>query len=148
MTIYIILSAFLFWLIILTWSFYKLKHHYTILLSNTKNKSLDDVLDNLLKKDGELGTSLDNIKAELTKQIQQSQSHIQKIGLVRFNPFERTAGEQSFVISLLNQKDSGLVINFIYTKEGLRAYTKKVIQGKGDKYDLSEEEKLAIKESN
>ena len=67
--------------------------------------------------------------------------------MVRFNPFERSGGEQSFVLALLNNLNSGLVINFIYTREGLRTYIKKVKAGKGEKYELSEEEKEAIDKS-
>ena len=74
--------------------------------------------------------------------------HFQKIGLVRFNPFERVGGEQSFVIALLNNLNSGLVINFIYTREGLRTYIKKIREGKGEKYNLSNEEQEAVKKSS
>ena len=50
-------------------------------------------------------------------------------------------------LALLDKEDSGLIINFIYTHEGVRVYTKKVKQGKGEEYQLSEEEQRAIKES-
>jgi len=49
---------------------------------------------------------------------------------------------------LLNKKNCGLILNFIYTRDGLRVYTKAVKDGKGDKYQLSEEEKKAVETSH
>ncbi len=80
--------------------------------------------------------------------IEESKYYFYKIGMVRFNPFERSGGEQSFVIAVLDKQNNGLVINFIYTRDGLRTYSKKVKNGKGQEYDLSEEEQKAIEKSN
>ena len=88
------------------------------------------------------------LKKELKEEILSSRLHIQKIGLVRFNPFERMGGEQSFIIALLDKEENGLTLNFIHTKEGLRVYTKKIKNGKVEEYDLSEEEKKAIEKSS
>lgn len=70
--------------------------------------------------------------------------HIQKIGLLRFNPFKDTGGDQSFILSFLDSHDSGLIISGLYSRSGTRWYAKKVTHGKGDDYDLSDEEKKAI----
>lgn len=84
---------------------------------------------------------------DLYKQVQQL-SHSQKesftkIGIVRFNPFERVGGEQSYSIALLNDKGSGFVQTYLYSREGVRTYCKEVTEGKG-KEELSQEEKKAI----
>jgi hypothetical protein len=91
---------------------------------------------------------LEIVKKELREEIKVSTLHIQKVGLVRFNPFEKTGGEKSFVITFLNYENSGIIINFIYTRDGLRVYSKKVRNGKGEEFELSEEEKKAIEKSN
>jgi len=93
-------------------------------------------------------TDLEEIKKQVKEEMKLSQLHLQKIGLIRFNPFERVGGEQSFVVSLLDKEDNGIIINFIYTREGLRVYTKRVKKGKGEEYELSEEEKKAIEKSS
>ncbi len=108
---------------------------------------IDDILEELLLHNKKFGSEIDRISKELKETIEHSNIPIQKIGMVRFNPFERAGGEQSFVLALLNNKESGIVINFIYTREGLRTYIKKIKAGKGDKYDLSEEEEEAVKKS-
>jgi len=85
---------------------------------------------------------IDIIKKKLEKQIEESKYHLKKINIVRFHPFEK-AGDPSFVLAFLDEKRNGIVINFLYTKEGLRVYTKEIKEGKGN-YPLTEEEEKAI----
>ncbi len=73
--------------------------------------------------------------------------HVQKIGLLRFNPFKDTGGDQSFILALLNTNDTGIVISGLYSRTGTRWYAKRVIDGKGSEYELSDEEKKAVKEA-
>lgn len=70
--------------------------------------------------------------------------NIQKVGLVRFNPFAETGGDQSFCLSLLDGEDSGLVISSLHSRETTRIYAKPVSKGKAAGYDLSAEEKQAV----
>ncbi len=70
--------------------------------------------------------------------------NIQKVGLVRFNPFAETGGDQSFCLSLLDGEDSGLVISSLHSRETTRIYAKPVSKGRAAGYDLSAEEKQAV----
>ena len=71
--------------------------------------------------------------------------HIQKIGLLRFNPFKDTGGEQSFALALVDAHDTGVVVSALYSRSGTRWYAKKVVLGKGEEYELSEEEQKAVR---
>lgn len=141
------MTVFFIWLIFLTMTTLKTKVHYDKLIIRTRKESIDEILDVLLDNQKKLTEENISFKKELREEILSSRLHIQKIGLVRFNPFERIGGEQSFIIALLDKEENGLTLNFIYTKEGLRVYTKKIKNGKGEGYDLSEEEKKAIEKS-
>ena len=147
MVIYAVGIVFFIWLVFLTGIVLKTKTHYNNLISKTRKQKIDDILDELLMTDKKTKEELEKVKRELIEEIKISAFHIQKVGLVRFNPFERSGGDKSFVISFLNQENSGIVINFIYTRDGLRVYSKKVKVGKGEEYELSEEEKKAIASS-
>ena len=148
MVIYIIGVIFFIWLVFLTGIVLKTKAHYNNLISKTRKQKIDEILDELLVIDKKTSQELEIVKKELREEIKTSTLHIQKVGLVRFNPFERTGGEKSFVISFLNHENSGIVMNFIYTRDGLRVYSKKVRNGKSEEFELSEEEEKAIKNSN
>jgi len=148
MIIYIVLALFLIWLAILTSLILKTKAHYNNLISNTRKHKIDEILDELLMVDKKTKEELEIVKKKLQEEIKTSTLHIQKVGLVRFNPFEKTGGEKSFVVTFLNYENSGIIINFMHTRDGLRVYSKKVKNGKSEEFDLSEEERRAIEKSN
>ena len=75
-----------------------------------------------------------------------SQKTIQKIGVIRFNPFKETGGDQSFAIALLDADNNGLIISSLFTREGTRVYTKPIESGES-KYLLSKEEIEALKKA-
>lgn len=142
-----VIGVMFLWLTVLSWYLYRTRKHYFNLVTGTRKEKLDAMLEELINNDRLFSGKVNQITKSLTETIKHSQLALRKIGLVSYSPFERGGGEQSFVIAILNEYDSGLVINFIYTREGLRSYIKKVKEGKGDKYELSEEEIEAIKKS-
>lgn len=70
-------------------------------------------------------------------------SSIQKTAIIRFNPFKHTGGDQSFVLALLDNHDSGLLLTSIHSREGTRIYIKPIAYGSSD-HTLSKEEKSAL----
>lgn len=136
------------WTLILTYIVISTKQHYHRLVSSTKKYNIEDIIEKLISDTQKYEKEIDKIHKNISKIEYSAKFHFQKISLVRFNPFERIGGDQSFVMALLNSNDSGIVINFIYTREGIRVYAKKVSQGRGVEYDLSAEEKEAIKKSS
>ncbi len=71
---------------------------------------------------------------------------IKKVGVVRFNPFIKMGGDQSFVIALLDGKNDGFVISSLFIKEGNRVYTKAIKKGKSE-HTLSKEEIEAVEKA-
>ena len=71
---------------------------------------------------------------------------IQRVGLVRFNPFSSVGSDQSFSIALLDGSNTGIVITSLFSREGNRVYAKPLEKGIS-KYSLSEEEKEAIRKA-
>ena len=67
----------------------------------------------------------------------------QKIGIVRYNAFRDTGSDLSFALALLDEDNTGVVMNGIYSREMSNIYAKPVEKGKSP-YTISEEEKLAI----
>lgn len=86
---------------------------------------------------------MSTIKVELGQQADEGRLHIQKIGIVRFNPFKEIGGDHSFSLALLDGKDTGVVLTGIHTRERTRIYTKQIKNGKCE-FELSAEEKRAL----
>lgn len=76
-------------------------------------------------------------------------SHVQKVGLIRFNPFRELGGDHSFCLAMLDADNSGVVITCLHTRDRTRVYMKDIKKGKSS-FELSNEEKkvLAIAEKN
>ena len=131
------------WLLGLSLGFYWLFRLFKRLTKGTKEGNLVKVLEGILAE--EKGNK-DRLE-ELTKQLRQledlSEYHIQRVGMVRFNPFKDLGGDHSFSIALLDAKDTGLVITSLHTRERTRVYVKAVKKGKAE-HEFSEEEKKAL----
>ena len=70
----------------------------------------------------------------------------QRVGLVRYNPFEETGGNQSFALALLDAAGDGWVLSSLHARSGTRVYAKAIKAGRGDGA-LSEEETAAIRQA-
>ena len=86
---------------------------------------------------------LEKLSQSLEKLKKDSKVHIQKVGIVRYNPFSNVGGDQSFSIALLDDNNSGFVITSLYAQDNNRVYAKSINQGKSE-HSLSKEEEKAI----
>jgi hypothetical protein len=71
----------------------------------------------------------------------------QRVGLVRYNPFEDTGGNQSFALAMLDADGNGWVLSSLHARTGTRVYAKAVRGGRSDA-PLSEEETAAIRQAS
>ncbi len=142
----IFFSIFFGWLIFITYSLYKIKSHYNNLIARTKKRQIDEILDFLLEKNEFFDKNISQLKKQISQIIIDTQFHFQKISFFRFKPFEQK-GEDGFILGLFDEKNNGILINFIYIRDGLRIYPKIIKNGQGLKYQLTNEEKDAINKS-
>lgn len=91
--------------------------------------------------DLEIGLSeTNNYCKKLNDQIKEC---IQKIGVVRYNAYKDSGKDLSFAVALLDEKNNGVVLNGIYSREMSNTYAKPIEEGKS-KYNLTEEENQAV----
>lgn len=139
----IIACALLLWNIFLQWQLTRTKKKIKMFFKGRRARDLEEVIAEHLKKTKEMDKDIkelfskcDNLDARLLRSIR-------KVGVVRFNPFKDTGGDQSFAIALLDEDNNGLVISSLFSREGTRVYTKPIEKG-SSKYHLSDEEEAAI----
>ncbi|HEY8657175.1 MAG TPA: DUF4446 family protein [Candidatus Limnocylindria bacterium] len=105
---------------------------------------LDEILDAQVQQAASLSGRVDalvRLQQELDTALQRS---IQRVGVVRFNPFPDTGGDQSFAIALLDKIGNGLVISSLHSRADTRVFAKQIANGRS-RYPLSDEEQDAIK---
>jgi hypothetical protein len=132
------------WLFILTFFYLKVFSRYTMVTKGGKHKNIATVLEELVKTSQILLKDVDYLKDRCDKIEEDGKFHIQKIGILRFNPFKDTGGDQSFIVALVDGHDTGIVISGLYSRSGTRWYAKRVVEGKPIDHQFSEEEKKAL----
>jgi short subunit fatty acids transporter len=138
--ILIILGA---WSLLLTVVAIIMFNFFRRLIKTSKDLDLKKILEKMMAANKKNSVEIEQIKKEIDKLNDQGKYHVQKIGLVRFNPFREIGGDHSFSLSILDSKNTGIVITGLHTRERTRVYVKAVKNGKSD-VELSEEEKKAI----
>ena len=146
--IFFVLALIFVWLLSLSFFFWRILQHYNRLTNGVSEKGLKAVLDNFLKESELNKKDIEYLKEYSARIEKDGLLHIQKVGLIRFNPFRDTGGDQSFILSLIDGNDNGVIISGLYSRSGTRWYAKRVANGKGIEHELSEEEKKALREAS
>lgn len=116
---------------------------YESIMSGKKGADLEKVIRLRFKE-------MDQIKANakrITKEHKEIKKHLSacysKMGIIKYDAFDDVAGKLSFSLALLNEENSGVVLNTLHSRDGCYIYAKEII--KGESYiPLSDEEKEAL----
>ena len=132
--------------VVLEWQFISLKKKYDIFFQDGKSDSLARHLSKYAADVKDALDKLDQLASFSAKMHRKSLDSIKKVGLVRFNPFGDTGGDQSFCLALLDSHNNGLVISSIHARSGTRFYAKEITGGKPS-HVLSDEEQQAYEKA-
>jgi len=108
--------------------------------------SLEAMLGSRLDKVDEVSRELDELAARMAILEGAQRRAFQRVGLVRYNPFEETGGNQSFALALLDAAGDGWVLSSLHARSGTRVYAKAIKAGRADAA-LSDEETAAIQQA-
>ncbi|MFT4144849.1 MAG: DUF4446 family protein [Mobilitalea sp.] len=97
---------------------------------------------------------IDNLKAEAKKikdEIVQVNDNLlitfQKVGVVKYDAFKEMGGKLSFVLTLLDKNNNGIMINSVHSsREGCYTYLKEIIKGESF-LELSADEKKSLSQA-
>lgn len=141
------LMAIAFLLLVLSVYLYaeisKLKKKSEVLFAGKKAADLEEVILGQIEKTNRIEDAIIALK-DADQRIMHTLSYaLQKVGMVRFNPFGNEGGNQSFAVALLDNYNSGVIILSLYSRDGVRIYAKPVKDGKSE-YQLSKEEEEVL----
>ncbi len=118
---------------------------YNRLTQGVTSRTLSEILTKLLDEEKLTKAELVKVLSEMAKLHKQSLYFYQKLGVIRYNPFADTGGDQSFSLALLNGHDDGVLVTSLYSRTGVRWYIKTIKKGKGMEHSLSKEETEALR---
>jgi hypothetical protein len=122
----------------------RLRHRVDGMTRGVEGRSLEAILDAHLDKVLAVARELDQLAARSTILEADVRRAIQRVGLVRYNPFEETGGNQSFALALMDRNGDGFVVSSLHARTGTRLYAKAIIAGRSDS-NLSAEEAEALR---
>jgi hypothetical protein len=115
-------------------------------LPEGESGGIDEILDRQLKLLGGLSERVDALNKLHHELEALTQRTIQKVAVIRYNPFSDTGGDQSFAIAMLDSLGNGVVLSSLHSRTDTRVFAKPVQSGRS-KFQLSDEEQDAIKKA-
>lgn len=136
--------VFLAWNLTLHWQIHQLRQKIKTLFNGSKITDLEGVIFEQIKRLRQNEKNLKELRDFCGYLESMALKSIQKVGVVRFNPFKDTGGDQSFSVAVLDAQNNGFLLSSLFTRESSRVYTKPIADGQSS-YPLTEEEKEAIR---
>ncbi len=119
---------------------------YRIFMRGKDAMSLEKSFEQQFIEVDRLGEICKNHAAEIMKMKEMMARTTNKIGIVKYDAFPDVGGKLSFALAMLDDGNSGFVLNTIHSREGCYTYVKEIV--KGESYIvLGQEEKEALRQA-
>ena len=143
----LILIVILFVLYVnVTMKYNRLKSSYTTFMRGKDGKTLEESMmsgfsdvEAILKYTKQNRTDIQKLNKKMEKSYQ-------KLGIVKYDAFNEMGGKLSFALAMLDNNNTGWIINAMHSREGCYTYIKEIV--KGESYILlGEEERQALEKA-
>lgn len=114
--------------------------------SGPKGQEMEPVLMSIMQNVEHLEKKQESAQVYMSQMREQLGFAVQRVGIIRYNPFAESGGNFSFSIALLNEHSTGLVLSSLYGRQQNRVYAKNITEGKSE-IPLTEEEEQALKQA-
>jgi hypothetical protein len=125
----------------------RLLGQYQHLMAGTSGGNLEQALNDHVAQVRDTAARL-GVVDQLARRLEQdAYSDLKHMGVVRFNPFHDTGGDQSFAIALADGHGNGVVLSSLHARDVTRVYAKP-LQAWESTYSLTDEERQAIAQAH
>ncbi len=124
----------------------EVEQRYRDLATGTSGGNLEHILHDHVRQVREARDRAGELEETVRRLERTSRHHVQHIGVLRFNPFRDSGGDQSFAVALTDGDGNGVVISSLHGRDATRVYAKPLAAWESV-YPLTDEEKQAIRQS-
>ena len=124
----------------------KLNKKYQKFMGGNEAKSLERYITELIALNKENAERIDDNEAEIRNLYKKQRLNFQKVGLVKYDALQEMGGNLSFVIALLDENNSGFLLNSVHNIHSNYCYAKEIKEGKCS-IALSSEEQGALEKA-
>ena len=121
----------------------RLLGQYQHLMVGTSGGNLESMLNEHIAQVRETADRVESVDQLARRLEKAAYFSLQHLGVVRYNPFSGTGGDQSFAIALVDGHGNGVVLSSLHARDLTRVYAKP-LQKWESTYSLTDEEKQAI----
>ena len=116
---------------------------YKKIMRDGSGRDITEAIINYYEKCSDIMEHYNMAEDRLTRLEKESRACVKKVGAIRYNAFGGNNSNQSFAAAILDDTDSGFVINGVYSRQQTATYLKPINRG-SSVFELSEEEIEAI----
>lgn len=142
-SVIVLFTIIVIWLTGVSLVLYKIFALFNKLTKGVSEADLKKVLENVISKEEANEVKISDLAKRTNWLEEDGKAHVQKLGLVRFNPFKELGGDHSFSLAILNAEDSGIIVTSLHTRDRTRVYMKDIKHGKSS-FELSGDEIKAL----
>ena len=122
----------------------KIDEKYQLFMKGEEGRSLEKAFMRRFQQIEDMSDAQDKLTAQL-KMLEAVQGRsLMKYGVIKYDAFEDVGGKLSFALAMLDETDTGFVLNAIHSKEDCFLYIKEVVNGESY-IMLSDEEIQALR---
>jgi hypothetical protein len=115
-------------------------------MKGSRGSSLEGTLVHLVDECKSLHLFSQTLSQRTKRLEEKAQNTVGKVGIVRFNAFNDTGGNQSFSTAFLSEEGNGVLLSGIHGRDRVAIYAKPVEKFVSP-YELSPEEKDAVEKA-
>lgn len=125
----------------------RLLGQYQSFMRGASGRDLEDILNDHVALVQETAKQVQATDQGVRRLELASRYHIQNLGIIRYNPFHDTGGDQSFAIALVDDHGTGVALSSLHSRGATRVYAKPLVEWEST-YSLSDEEQQAIEQAS
>jgi hypothetical protein len=139
----VVLAGLVGWVILLQVRLGRMSRQYARLVRGVDGRNLEEMLHLHVDEVHQALDTVRTLEAESRRMDRTLEHALQWMGMVRYNPFRNTGGDQSFVWALVDGRGNGVVLSSMHSRDSTRLYAKPLHDWVST-YSLTDEEQEAI----
>jgi hypothetical protein len=124
----------------------KLYRRYDLFMRGKDAETMEDILMDLVDEVDDLKGQEESNAGIFEESMKHMKTSYQKTGIVKYNAFKGMGGNLSFALAMLDQNNSGFILNCVHSTEGSYIYLRTVDEGKTEVV-LGSEEQQALEQA-
>ena len=124
----------------------RLMNRYESFMNGKDAENLGDAIEENFKQMNEIQKDYEATKQDIDETLQRMKSTFHKIGIVKYDAFKEMGGNLSFTLCLLDDMNTGFILNTMHGRDSSYTYAKEIVNGQAFS-TLGEEEKEALEKA-